>query len=229
MKNPFHIVDEATRDVEGEAKAKRDTAKELAAVMRGEIKDTELNYAWDLYKDAYIRTIVNSLFLSGAGYDVMARATEIPATVLGLYGQYIFDLSVFRNRLERISFVNTYRQYVTDEEGQFLQAAITCGTDYVVWLINGDPRHPPKEVLNVVMMDGFFRSQAHRSAPLTSELAKQARGWLQDAQRAAVNLQKLDPKDDEDALRELVMTLSFKDDTTNEAHVEAPRPEDILH
>jgi hypothetical protein len=229
VKNPFHIVDEATRDIEGEATAKRDKAKELVAVMRDDIQDTDLNYAWDLYKDAYIRTIVNSLFLSNTPFEVMARTTEIPAKVLSLYGEYIFDLSVFRNRLERISFVNTYCQYVTDDEGQFLRAAITCGSDYVVWLINGDPRHPPKEVLNVVMMDGFFRSQAHRGAPLTSELAKQARGWLQDAHRAAVNLQKLDPKDDEDALRELHMTLAYQDDTTNEEHLEAPRPEDILH
>ncbi len=138
-------------------------------------------------------------------------------------------MTAFRDKMERIEFVEQECRYAAPQEAQFLKAAIQSGPDYIVWILNGRPKCAPREIIEHHMMEGFFRSQAHRGTEITSEVAREAHRWGQTSQRAATDLQRLDPRDDVDALAELHLTLKHEDTTVNEETEDAPSPGDILH
>ena len=107
---------------------------------------------------------------------------------------------------------------------------MTYGPEYLVWMLNGDPSHTPKDIMTSVMVDALYRGRAHRNAPITSPIAKESRAWMSLAGSTAINAHRLDPSGDaDDALRDLKLALSYDDETTNEETPGAPAPSDILH
>jgi hypothetical protein len=232
MSSPYHIIDVALRCVNDRTSSDDEDVKRLLRVMHGKKvpkKDADLVYAWDKYQSPLTRNILNAFLLADATYDIIREATGIPLAVLKEYQKYFFDVDVFRDKMERIEFVEQECLHAAPQEAQFLKAAIQSGPDYIVWILNGQPKCAPREVIEHHMMEGFFRSQAHRGTEITSEVARQAHRWGQTSHRAAADLQRLDPRDDQDALAELHLRLTHDDETVNETTEDAPRPEDILH
>jgi hypothetical protein len=232
MSNPYHIIDTALRCLREEMTSDDEDVKRLLRVIKGKTtlkKDADLAYAWSKYQGSLTRTILNAFLLAGATYDIIREATGIPMPVLQEYQKHFFDVNVFRDKMDRIEFVEQECQHIAPQESQFLRAAIQSGPDYVVWLLNGRPKCAPREVIEHHMMEGYFRSQAHRGTEITSEVARQAHRWGQTSHRAAADLQRLDPRDDEDALAELHLRLKYDDDTVTQETEGVPAPDKILH
>jgi len=232
--NPHHLLDTAlvlsqAPQPELDVRFQEPRVQELFEVLRGTSSSVLLRYLWEKFNDPLARSVLNSFFLSEAGYDVIRRATGMTIEAIKTFGEYFFDNSVFRDRLDRFSYANHMSQYGSHMESQYYKAALVCGPEYLTWLLTGDSAYTPKEVLHTQMVDAAFRSQAHRNANITSEVAIEARSWAALAQKAAVTLHKMDPQDVTDAMDQLRLALCHKDDTLSQ-HVEgAPRPEDILH
>jgi hypothetical protein len=203
--------------------------KELVKVIKGTSADKHLCYAWDKFTDDLSRTILDSFLLADTTFDVIRRTVGVPIDVLSLYASHIFDLTIFRDLLERISYVRDCKLYLPPEQQAFFEAAINKGTDYIVWLINGKHDQSPRDALESTMIESHFVGLSHRGVGITSEQARQARAWLETSMKAAANLQRLDPRDDQDALAELKLTLTHDDNVLSPEHLDAPRPEDIVH
>jgi hypothetical protein len=192
-------------------------------------KNDALRYAWDKYQVPFERTIIESYLLAGTPLEEIQRVTGVPLEALQAYVDHIFDITMFRDLLEKVSYVNRARGYLPREQQAYLEAALSLGTDYISWLLNREPTPVPKAVLEDAMSAGHFLGRAHRSADPTSELAKQSQRWLQSGAQAAAVLMKLDPRDTEDALANLRMALMHRDSVVNAQTAGAPQPEDIVH
>ena len=192
----------------------------------------EVLYAWESYDQEDIRIILDALLLGDAPLSLICSTTKIPVDVLQAYSEYFFDISVFRNQLQRYSYVNSIRNHVTPQEASMLQSVINGGPEMLVWLLSPGkktPKHAPIEVLEIMMTENMYKALAGRTAPLGSIEAKVSLEASKTAIQAAANLQKLNPADDVDALAELKLALTHQDTSINANTVGAPRPEDILH
>jgi hypothetical protein len=229
-KDPHFRAYHALEIVDGQRTRSDDKkTQELVKVLKGTSSDHRLCYAWDKFTDDISRIILDSFILADATFDVIRRTVGVPIDVLDRYASHVFDVSVFRDLLERISYVRTTKEYLAPDHQAFLEAAINKGPEYIVWLINGSHGKSPKDILESTMAESHFVGLGHRGAAITSEQARQARGWLDTSMKAATNLQRLDPRDDQDALAELKLTLAHSDRVLSAEDPDAPRPEDIVH
>ena len=230
IKDPEFRIHEAKKAIaEGHKTHVDPRVTQLIMVLQKSSKNETLVYAYDKYRDDFSRIILNSLFLADTLFDEIRRVTGVPLTVLQDYQTHLFDTTIFRDHLEKLSYVNSRESHGSALEVQYLRAAMSVGSDYIVWLLNGKPKNPPRDIQQHVMLEGMYRSAASRGTSLNSEAAKNAQKWLQMSQRAASDLMRLDPKDDRNALQELKIALEYKDQTVREGQEGIPAAIDILH
>jgi hypothetical protein len=188
----------------------------------------ELTYAIDVFLEPYQRTVMDALLLGRGSIEDIHEGTEIPHNVIAAYSDYLFDQTVFRNNLDRITWVQDNEKYLDQRQLQLLQSALTVGAQYLIWMITGRGKFSPAEVLRHTMNDAMFRGMAHRNAPLDSPVAKEALQWIRIAHNLAKSLHQIDPEDAKEAEKQLRMALTYEDTTVN-AQTSGLSPEDILH
>jgi len=229
-RDPHHRAYAALEIAQKQRAASDDVkTQELVKTIEGTSSNADLQYAWDKFSAPNSRRVLDSFLLANATYDVIRKATGVPVAVLQHYADSIFDVSVFRDYLDRVEYVGYCRTYLPREEQAYYEAALLNGPDYLIWLLNGKVTTAPKVALEAAMIEGLFMGQAHRGADINSDTAKQARAWLQLAAQNAANLQRLDPKDDEDALSELHLALTHETNVINATTQNAPKPDEIIH
>ena len=228
-KDPHFRIYEAYEILENPRKKPSDKkVAELLEVIAKRSKNDALIYAWEKFQDDRSRTFLNAFLMADTSFDAIRRCTDIPVAVIQAYADYIFDMSVFRDRLDRISYVDETATYGDEKESRYLRAALSAGAPYLVWLLKGQSGITPKEYLQAQMIDSYHRAQAHRDVPLDSPIAREARVWAEIGTKNAVALHKIDPQEGQDALEQLRLKLVYDDGTINENTVGAPAPEDIL-
>lgn len=227
--NPHHHLTTAQEAISDGKKKHADPKIDLLMRgLRGEKVPEELAYALDKFRMSYQRTVLNALFIGGATTEQIHQATEIPFKAIAAYGEYIFDITVFRDLLERRSWVVSMQGHLTVEEGKILMAALTTGVRYLIWMLSGRGSYTPAEVLRQTMNDAQFRSLAHRSATINSDVSKEAHQWARTAERLARSVNAVDPQDNEEARKQLFIALNHEDDTVDEESSGIPKA-DILH
>ena len=205
-------------------------AQAVVDAVNGDVPNEVLKYAWSKYDELMERTIIEAYLLADTPYQQIAEATGVPAPVLKAYTDYIFDVTVFRDRLERISYVARCRNIMPREQQAYLETALTRGPEYITWLLNRKNTLLPRAVLEAAMTEGVYMGMAHRGTDPASEQAKQSRQWLSSGVQAASILMRLDPKSDEDALSDLRLALiKDMDSVVSAATTGAPAAEDIVH
>jgi len=232
IRDPQHRVAQAGRVLNKTmalSEVKDDKVKELLKVILGEDQDPTAVYAWEKYQDELSRVILNSYLLSDTTFDKIRRTTGVPLDVLNMYALYFFDVTIFRDQLEKVSYVGSQRGRIPSEQQVYLEAALTKGADYITWLLNGNVNQTPKRVLEAVMTEGYFMGQSHKGQDPTSDVAKQARNWLQMGNHAAINLLRAGVTESDDAFTELRLALTFDNNVINQTTEGAPAPDDIIH
>jgi hypothetical protein len=229
-RDPHFRVYEALDIVEDPRKKPSDKkVEELVKVITRQSKDEVLEYAWDKFQNSRSRICLNAFVIAEASPDTIRRSTGVPIAVVQAYAAYICDITVFRDRLDRLSYIDSVSQYGDQDEALYLRAAVTAGAPYIVWLLGNQTDETPKEVVRAHMIDGYHRAKAHRNAPLDSIIAREARIWASESSKNAVALHRIDPQESQDALEQLRLKLVYDDGTISENTVGAPAPEDILH
>lgn len=234
MKDPHYKAYAALEAVE-ENKNPRDGDVQaiMRAIRNSKDADPDLRYAWEMFETERIRTILDAFLLGGALYDVIQRVTEIPIPVLKAYQTYLFDTSVFRNRMEAYNYVCEMQRYMDPQQSAYFQSVITGGPLQLQWLLGRDhkdrPQHTPVNVLEVLMVESMYKALATHGLPLTSQAARMGMECSKQAIQAAANLQRLNPADDVDALAELKLALRHEDHTIHAGIEGAPAPHEILH
>ncbi|MAG64368.1 MAG: hypothetical protein CMK74_00610 [Pseudomonadales bacterium] len=198
-------------------------------VLTKKVEDPTLQYALDKFEDNVSRTILNSLILAGATSDDIRRMTGIPTDVVEAYRLYVYDVTVFRDQLERVSYVRSAQQFLSDDESRFLEAAVTVGLDYLKWLLGEPTETTAKEVIQHQMLDAHYRSQSGRGAALTSDVAKQARVWADQASKNATILERVAPSRSADAYEQLRIALAYNNDVLSADSPDAPNPDDLVN
>ena len=227
--DPHHRVITAQQAIAAGAVPIDLATRALVEVIQGVSKNDALKYAWDKYQVNFERTVIESFLLADTTIEEMSRATGVSVAALTAYQDHIFDASIFRDRLERVSYVARCRGYLPKDQQTYLEAALTQGADYISWLLNRQSVLPPRKVLEAAMTEGLYMGLAHRGTDPTSERAKQAQRWLQSGAQAATTLMRIDPHDDDDALEHLRIALMHKNHVTTPQMAGAPLPEDIVH
>jgi len=228
-KDPHFRVYEALDIVEDPRKVPSDTkVAELVQVITKQSQDEVLKYAWDKFQDDRSRVCLNAFIFAGATPDEIRRNTGVPIAVTLVYATYICDVTVFRDRLDRLSYIDRVSQYGDQNEALYLRAAITAGAPYITWLLGNPTNETPKEVIRDHMIDGYHRAKSHRNAPLDSAISREARCWAAESSKNAVALHRIDPQETHDALEQLRLKLVYDDGTINENTVGAPALGDIL-
>ena len=231
IKDPHFRIYEALDITAGKAKQKPSDKRvaTLVDILSGKNKDPDLTYAWELFQEDRIRRSLDAFFIGDAMLDVIRRATDIPMPVLQRYNEYFFDTSVFRNRLERLVYIDNVSMYGDKQEAEYLQVAMCSGPAYLTWLLRGKVDLKPKDYLEAHMVDSFFRGQAHRAVPIDSPIGREARVWGENGVRSALALHKIDPQEETNALEQLRLALRHEDVSLTADSKGAPAPEDILH
>jgi hypothetical protein len=232
MVDPHFRVHAALAAIEDNRKPTDPKIALVVKAMKGQKVPDEVKYAWEQYDQENIRIILDSLILGGASLSLIHQTTEIPVDVLQAYCDYFFDVTVFRNRLERYNYVNVMRMHVPPQEAMMLETVITGGPEVLIWLLSPGRktmRHAPIDVLETMMTENMYKALAGRTAPLNSPTARAALEHSRTAIQAAANLQKLNPTDDVDALAELKLALTYQDNSISVHTVGAPHPDEILH
>jgi hypothetical protein len=229
VKDPHHRIIAAQQAIEQGKKPKdAKVADIILAFTSGKGAKEDLIYAVSIFLESYQRAVLDALCLGRATTEEIFDATEIPHKVVVAYQDYFFDQDVFKNNLDRITWVRGLQDYLVPDELQLLQAAITVGPRYLVWLLTGRGKFTPTEVLRFSMNDAMFRGFAHRNAPLDSAVAQEAHRWIRTAERLAKTLHGIDPQDQEEAAKQLRIALTY-DDTTVNAETSGISPDQILH
>jgi hypothetical protein len=184
-------------------------------------------YAADLYENADHRPVVDAFFLARTAMDEISRVLSIPPAVLEVYRYLFMDMSVFRNKLEVISYARDYEGSPYGKE--LVHTAVSVGPTYLRWAYgDGGGELDTRFVIRKTMIDAYFRGLAHKGNALSSNTAKEALKWWSTAIRNAESLEKIDPHTTKEAVDELRMALEAKDDTLKPE--QAPVPiSDILH
>lgn len=227
--DPHHYAYAVLDALESGVTPVTEKARVLLSVVDGTEVNEVLRYAWNKYDEPIERTIIESFLLAEAPIENISKVTGVSPAVIKAYNEYIFDTLVFRDRLERISYVAKCRGYLPRDQFAYLESALTRGWEYLAWLLSHTAAHPPRKVLEVVMAEGLYMGLAHRGTQPETERAKQAKAWLQTGVAAATTLLRVDPNDDADALSELRLALVPEDTVSNAETTGAPAPEDIVH
>lgn len=226
-KSPRHRW-EAVRDAFNAATPPADDrAAELHAALRhSPTADENVAYALDLFRTESHRSVVDAFLLAGTTPDIISNVLSIPVSVLKEYEYFFFDLSAFRNRLEKISYASEYDGDKLARE--LVKTGVMVGPNYLIWTYGGTEDVDTRQVVRHTMVDAYFRGMAHKGNSLTSGVTRESQKWWGTAIRNAEILEKMDPRTSKQAHEELRIALDGVDETTSVENSPVPL-EDILH
>jgi hypothetical protein len=203
--------------------------RQLLEILEGSATETPtIRYAFDLFKDAEHRTVLDAFMLARCPTSLISTALEIPVEVIDAYAHLFMDMSVFRNKLEVLSYAKDYPGGPYARE--MTRTAVTVGYEYLLWTY-GNPTEDvvdSRYIVRKTMIDAFFRGQAHKGNALTSAMAKEAKAWTGMAVANAALIEKIDPRTAKAAVNELRIAIEGKDSTLTPDTAPVP-VEDILH
>jgi hypothetical protein len=199
--------------------------KALWKMLHRKGADPTVGYAFEIYSNEFQREAMQAWLLARADYTQIQQHLRVPPDVSDAYRYLFFDVGLFRDELDLLSWVHEYEQNQqgTPQGAQLLKLAVTGGVDALAWLFGrGEFAVDPDKVTNQVMTDSFFRGQSNRGHGVSSKEAAAAHRFYQTAFRVA---QPLANKGDANALNGIRIKLLHRDLT---APVDSVPPEDLL-
>jgi hypothetical protein len=231
MIDPHHILRAAQEGVEFKREITDPKAREVALAIQGKSVREGLDYALDKYNEDDHRHYIESMFLGGASIQDVKDATGITYAAAAAYDEYIFDRSVFRDRLDCISYVKALGQVQGIEEDQIklYHSSLLIGPDIIAWRLNSAnvENLDPSKIIRRCLADAMFRGLSHRLMP-NAALTHHHVVWMKHTKELAIELNKLDPTSTRDAKEALKLALRHQDETVN-AETSGIDQEKILH
>lgn len=182
--------------------------------------------AIEIYGDQFERERLQPWFMAGAETADIAERTGLHPDTLDAYRHLCFNITLFRDLLEKQRWVANYeaRRSSTREGALYLQKALFHGVEAVAHVMGAPSRLDPGHVLDQVMRDTFFRGLAMRDAKLTGAEATAAHGLLKTAIGLATEAAKTKPP----GVNDILIRIKNRDLTQPATVVETSAGE-ILH
>lgn len=181
--------------------------------------------ALEIYSDLFERERLQPWILAGAQDEDVCERTGVHPDMVGAYRHLFFNMSVFRDLLEKQRWVALYgeRPGATRQGALYLQKAMLHGIEAVAHVLGAPSKLDPGHVLDIAMRDTFFRGLAARDAKLTSNEAAAAHGFLKTAVALANEQVKVKPP----GVGDILIRIKNRDMTQPLADVQATA--EILH
>lgn len=197
----------------------------------GTTDHVDVNYAREIAENQYEKEILNAFLLSGATDEQLFEHLKIPVKVVATYRHLYFDVTQFRDELDIFSWVR--EQEVQKGSGTYevelLRQAVLGGVEAMLWIYSRNSQGlDPKEVLENILADAYFRSKMNRSAPITSKIAKEAHTYMNTAIKAGDLLVKHNLTQNQVSnTSDMMLKLGHRELT--HSFTEIPNKDDLLH
>jgi len=225
--SPRHKFEEVSRAAANGYPPSDALENDLYCILRSKTQlTTAAGYAYDIFKHEEHRGVVDAFSLAAVPLSVVSRVLAIPVEVLTAYQYLFFDVTTFRNRLEKISFASSYEGSSYSKE--LLRTGVMVGGDYLMWMYGGQDEIDTRQVIRHTMTDSYYRGMAHKGNSITSQVTKEAQKWWGTAIKNAEVLERIDPRATRQAYEELRIALDGVDETTS-VEKSPVAIEDILH
>ncbi len=223
-RNPDHVYRRICRAAEEPENA---LEAALWKIRHGEEIQGVVAWAHEIYASVLEREILQAFIFARAPGDVIEKWLGIPEEVTEAYQHLFFDVDIFRDRLDALSWIHEYEQeQMGSTHGvQLLHVAFAEGVDKLAFLYGrGEADVDPEKVQRVAMTEAYHRGRAHRGASVSSKEATAAHAFLNTAVKIAQTIGKKGGPD----LESLRLRLRYNDQTepVNDA---AERGEVIVH
>jgi len=206
----------------------------LERALQGDIEvPEEVLYALDIYSDLFQKEVLEAFFLAGATNSEVAEILEIPERISDVYRHLFFDMGVFRNRLDIISYA---AHYEGDDNGYgktLKDDAVHEGLEILKVTFQPGYRINPVDAVHETISQAYALSKAAKKHPIDSPKAREARQWnsvLLSSINAAQNAMNLGTDDNHDLLIKLEL-MNYDHEAAKATDAELPDVplEDIVH
>lgn len=187
--------------------------------------DLSVARAGEIYFDVGQREVLQGWIVAGATDAQVETIARVPTAVTAAFRHLFFDVAIFRDDLELLSWVNSYEKNGgTPFGGELLRNAIMHGVDYLRWTFGrGEMDLDPNTVIKRAMTDAYFRGRMNRGHALSSKEAAAAHGFLKTAASLATQLGKTGAPN----VNDIIIKLKHRDMTEKVEDVAVK--EQILH
>lgn len=174
--------------------------------LRGQAsRDKEYEHvctAYRFYKLQPQRFYVETYLLAGGDEEWLLSAVGIEAGVLEVYKKAFFDLSVFKNGIDKLEYISK----INDNKEKKIKGDWSKGCEYIKWQMGFKVGIDTKSVMSSLLVDVYYK---HKNAKDSKESAK----WCDVAAKIGKNL--MDDKDTDDLRGKLeqILTLDTKKHT----------------
>lgn len=180
-----------------------------------------IDRALEIYEEPFERERLQPWLIAGADDKDIQERVGLPTATTKTYRHLFFDISVFRDQLEKQLWV---AKYAGTPEGQaFLQKAVLFGVEAVAHVLGAPSKLEPATVVEQAMRDLYFRGQAIRSARLSSPDTAAAYQLLKGAVDTSQLMNKTRPAN----ITDVMIKLKSREMTQNVEDVELHG--EILH
>lgn len=227
QRDPSARYHEVLRSVESGIPPTDLLMQELFSHLNGQTVRGEVVDAADLYADENHRSVLDAFILADSSPQVIEAVLGIKAAVVDVYRYLFMDKSVFRNRLELLSYAASYPGNTHSQE--ILRAAVNVGQDYLLWAYGrGNVHVDARTIIRHTMAEAYYRGMAHRGNSVTSAITKESHKWWSTAVKNAELLERIDPRAEKQAFEEIRIQLE-KADTTYTTETSPVPVTEILH
>lgn len=139
-----------------------------------QVYDPVALYCWEIYNNLNLKNIFEAFLFSTVDDNQVHESLGVDLDEIGFYREIFFDATVFKNDLERISWIQTIPEDSPHKE--LYRIAFNQGFAALRWHYCRDKGSvTPDEAEQIVLTDSLMQYLSHRGKPLTNKVAKEAR------------------------------------------------------
>lgn len=221
------VREEVTRDIDCDAHGYSDAMRAYREYLtRGVCESETFAHAFAIYEDPIQKEIVEALIFSGADPVDVETVFDLPQDVYEAYAHMFFDISGFRSKLDKISYVERY----DDEFGKGLKLrALNMGPTYVYFMFgNTIPKtDAQRELVKRMFMTSAYKAMNINYASSDSKASKAAVQHAQLMLKSYECIEKLMDDGGDDAAS-LIHVVTKRELELNKSHASPVSPEDII-
>lgn len=188
----------------------------IARLLEGQPSgNPSLDAAFILWNNIGKREYIEA-FLLVSDEESVAVSLDIPLSTIEAFAAYLFDTSVFTDKLQRVAYVHGL---VPGRAKDLKMLAVTLGKEFLDWRIGNNISLSPDDVLRRLLTDSYTMAKiGMQGASVTATQAKEAYRWATLAAKLADTLGKRElPTAAEDDFDGLQVIPVFDEEDANEA------------
>lgn len=183
--------------------------RRVCHVLRGTLRDEDIEEALYIHNVPFERNTLIAFIVCGASFSQIVQALGVKESVAHVFEKLFLDRSTFKNKMEWRMYVKYYIQNCGSKElATQIEAGMVHGPLVLVdrWTMGQDAplELPARDMISKWAMTSYSKAMVARSAPITSQAAKEAFKWGAMAVKSIAEWQAIATAEATDAPNALV-------------------------